>query len=47
MYYLIAIIVMTIGLIISRTFMSGIFCGVIYCFITDLIGLYFKEREEK
>ena len=45
--YLIAIVIIIIGLTISKTFICGMFCGIIYCFITDLIGLYFKESEEK
>ena len=44
---LIAGIIILIGLIISKTFICGMFCGLIYCFIADLIELYFKEREEK
>lgn len=44
---LIATILILTGLTISRTFISGMFCGIIYWFITDLIGLYFKEREGK
>lgn len=44
---LIALITILIGLTISKTFICGMFCGIIYCFITDLIGLYFKEREER
>lgn len=44
---LIAIIVILIGLTISKTFICGMFCGVLYYFITDLIKLYFKEGEEK
>lgn len=44
---LIATIIIPIGLIISRTFISGMICGIIYWIITDLIELYFKEREEK
>lgn len=43
----IATIIITIGLLISKTFINGMICGVIYWFITELIGLYFKEREEK
>ena len=46
-YWLIAIAIITIGLVISKSFICGIFCGIIYSFITDLIGLHFKEREEK
>lgn len=44
---LIAIIIIPIGLIISRTFICGSICGIIYWIITDLIELYFQEREEK
>ena len=46
-YCLIAIIIIAIGLTISRTFICGMYCGIIYWIITDLVGLYFKEREEK
>ena len=45
--YLIAIIIIALGLIISRTFICGMICGVIYLFITFLVDEYFKEREEK
>ena len=45
--FLIALIIIILGLAISKTFICGMFCGLIYCFIADLIELYFKEREEK
>ena len=45
--YLIALITILIGLTISKTFICGMFCGVIYYFITLLIDGFFKEREEK
>lgn len=44
---LIAGLIISIGLIISRTFLCGMICGILYYFITDLVELYFKEREEK
>ena len=44
---LIAIIVILIGLIISKTFLSGIICGALYCFITELIEIYLRGKEEK
>ena len=47
MNFLTATIIITIGLIISKTFICGMICGVIYWFVNDLIELYFKEREEK
>ena len=45
--FIVALILIVTGLIISKTFICGMLCGVIYCFVTDLIELYFKEREEK
>lgn len=45
--YLIATIVTIIGLMISKTFIFGMICGVIYWLIADLIESYYKEREEK
>ena len=44
---LIAGLIISIGLMVSRTFLCGMFCGMIYWFITDLIELYLKEREDK
>ena len=44
---LIATIIISIGLMISRTFICGLICGMIYWFITDLTEIHFKEREEK
>ena len=44
--WLVAMTIIIIGLTISKTLICGMFCGIIYWFITDLIGLYFKEREE-
>lgn len=44
---LIAIIIISIGLMISRTFICGMICVVIYWIVSDLIEVYFKEREEK
>lgn len=44
---LIAIIVILIGLTISKTFICGMFCGVLYCFITELIEIYLRGKEEK
>lgn len=44
---LIATIIISIGLMISRTFICGLICGVIYLFVTFLVDEYFKEREEK
>lgn len=44
---LVAIIIIPTGLIISKTFLSGVMCGIIYWFITDLIELYFKAKEVK
>ena len=46
-YCLIETIIILTGLTISRTFISGLTCGMIYWFVTDLIELYLKEREEK
>ena len=44
---LIAIIIVIVGLTISKTFICGMVCGVIYYFITLLVDGYFKEREGK
>ena len=44
---LIATIILSIGLMISRTFICGLICGIIHWSLTDLIETYFKEREEK
>lgn len=43
---LIAIIIIAIGLTISKTFICGMFCGVIYYFMTCLVELYFKEKSK-
>ena len=45
--YLIAVIIIAIGLTISKTFICGMVCGAIYYFITLLVEKYFEEREEK
>ena len=45
--FLVAWFVTITGFIISKTFLCGMLCGIVYCFIADLIGLYFKEMEEK
>ena len=45
--WLIGTIIVIIGLTISKTFICGMFCGIIYWFLTDLIETYFKEREER
>lgn len=45
--WLVAMIVIAIGFSISKTFLCGAICGIIYWVITDLIELYFKESEEK
>lgn len=45
--FLIAGFIILVGLTISRTFICGMICGLIYWFITDLIKLFLKEREEK
>ena len=39
---LVAVITITIGFSISKTFISGIISGIIYGIITELIELYFK-----
>lgn len=44
---LIATIVIIIGSMISKTFICGMICGVIYWLIADLIESYYKEREEE
>lgn len=44
---LIAIIIVAAGLTISKTFLSGMICGVIYYFLVEIIEYIFKEREEK
>ena len=43
---LIGIIVTTIGLLISATFICGVICGVIYYFVTNLIESYLKKKNE-
>lgn len=45
--YLVAVIIITIGSCISKTFLCGMICGAIYRFIIELIELYFKESEEE
>ena len=45
--WLTAIIIIAIGLTISKTFICGMFCGIIYLFITFLIEEYFKEKERE
>lgn len=44
---LIAGLIISIGLMVSRTFFCGMFCGIIYLFITFLIEEYFKEKERE
>lgn len=45
--WLVAAVIIAIGFSISKTFLCGMLCGIVYCFIADLIELYFKESEEK
>ena len=45
--WLIAIIIVIAGLTISKTFICGMICGVIYYFIIFLVEENLKEREEK
>ena len=45
--WLVAMIVIAIGFSISKTFLCGMLCGIIYSFIADVISLYFKAKEEK
>ena len=46
--WLVAMIIIAIGFSISKTFLCGMLCGVLYCFVTGLIlELCFKESEEE
>ena len=45
--WLVAMIVITIGFSISKTFLCGMICGAIYRFITELIELYFKVKDDR
>ena len=44
---LIAIIIVAVGLAISKTFLSGMICGIIYYSLVEIIEYIFKEREDK
>ena len=45
--WLVAAVIIAIGFCISKTFLCGTLCGALYCFITELIEIYLRGKEEK